>query len=544
MTRRRACTFVRCATIAAVLLAQAILGAGGVSDDAALVEAASRQDWPAVRALLDAGAPVNARRADGVTALLWAAHWDDLDTVELLLGAGADPNLSDDHGVTPLMRASENASVGVARALIRAGADPNAAQSSGLTALMLAAGTGNREVVRALLEHGADLNFVTRSTGVTALMWAVEERHLEIAHILVENGADVSVAAKKGFTPLLIAARYGDIALAELLIAAGADVNQPGSDGAHPLPFAIVNSQDAFASFLLHQGADPNGTIRGVPALHAAAGNVSVWLSDWYRGHGGRDVVDAGGRGIRGLTPEERLPLVEALLDNGADPNGRITASGVLIGAGEPHLGIFNQQAVGTGHVRGATPLWVAAYSTNGGGLFGAEATYQYDSSSDIIRTLLAAGADPSLTTDEGTTPLMMAAGLGPRSYQPLTPRGLPSPPAEEAVRVLVEAGADVNAENHGEFTALHGATFRGLNEVIDYLVEQGADINARDYRGRTAYRMAEGAKQSFQYQAFPETAELLARLGANTRLGIPGTIHERADRVTVGGSDDAASGR
>ena len=78
----------------------------------------------------------------------------------------------------------------------------------------------------------------------------------------------------------------------------------------------------------------------------------------------------------------------------------------------------------------------------------------------------------------------MMAAGLGVRSHQPLTPRGVPSPPAEEAVRVLVEAGADVNAVNHGDFTALHGATFRGLNEVIGFLVEQGADIDARDYRG------------------------------------------------------------
>ena len=283
-------------------------------------------------------------------------------------------------------------------------------------------------MVRALLEYGADVNAVAPSTGATALMWAVEAPHRAIAHILVESGADVSGAVNKGFTPLLLAARNGDIEIAKLLTAAGADVNQPGSDGAHPLPLAIISSQGAFALFLLDQGADPNGTINGVPALHAAAGNVSVWLGEWYRGHGGRAVVDAGGRGIRGLSPERRLTLVKALLARGADPNGRITASGVLIRAGEPHLGVFNQQAVGTGHVRGATPLWVAAYSANGGGLFGADATYQYDSSTAIIQTLLAAGADPTLASDEGTTPLMMAAGLGPRSYQPLTPRGAPSP--------------------------------------------------------------------------------------------------------------------
>ena len=64
--------------------------------------------------------------------------------------------------------------------------------------------------------------------------------------------------------------------------------------------------------------------------------------------------------------------------------------------------------------------------------------------------------------------------------------------------------------------------------EVVQFLVENGADINARDFRGRTPYRTAEGAKQSFQFQSWPETADLLKNLGADTRLGIPGTVQER----------------
>jgi hypothetical protein len=62
----------------------------------------------------------------------------------------------------------------------------------------------------------------------------------------------------------------------------------------------------------------------------------------------------------------------------------------------------------------------------------------------------------------------------------------------------------------------------------VQFLVEHGANIDARDFRGRTAYRLAEGSKQSFQFQDWPETAELLKKLGANTRLGIPGTVQER----------------
>ena len=188
----------------------------------------------------------------------------------------------------------------------------------------------------------------------------------------------------------------------------------------------------------------------------------------------------------------------------------------------------FEPFACGTGDLRGATPLWVAAHEANRPTVpDGASKEYVRDSAA-IIRALLAAGADQHLTTDDGTTPFMAAAGLGPATYTPRQPRGVRAVSSEEAVRILHEAGADINATNEANFTALHGATFRGLNEVIEYLVAEGADIDARDFRGRTPYRMAEGAKQSFQFQSWPETAELLARLGADTDLGIPGTVQER----------------
>lgn len=519
-------------------------GAHGGEADLRLVDAATQQDWQAVRVLLTEGVDVNAPRADGATALLWATHWDDLETVNRLLEAGADANVADDHGVTPLMRASENANPDVARALLGGGANPNAIQASGLAALMIAASTGNRDLVRALLAHGADIDTTTRETSVTALMWAVEAPHPDIAHLLLESGADVEASSAKGFTPLLFAALNGDVELAKMLIAAGADVNGTGSEGTHPLTLAIVSRHDDFARFLLDEGADPNGQIYGVSALHAASGGVATWLADWYRQRGTRvRRVARGGRA--GLDPNSRLPLVKELLARGADPNGRITTSAVVLGyLAKPRRGAFEQNSVGTGDVRGATPLWVAAFSTSGGGLFGENAKYHFESSPAIIRTLVEAGADPNIATDDGSTPLMMAAGLGYRSYQPHTPRGLRSLPAEGAVKVLIEAGGEINAANEADFTALHAATFRGLNEVVRYLVEQGADINARDFRGRTAFRIAEGAKQSFQFQAFPETAALLQDLGANTRLGIPGMVHERADREVLEENERLAPSR
>ena len=508
-----------------VLVASLAVAAG---PDLRLVNAAAERDEDAVRALLAEGVDVNTARPDGVTALLWAAHWDDLALTDLLVRAGANVTAADDHGVTPLERAAENASLAMVEKLLVAGADPAVRQRSGLTPLMTAARTGEVGVVAALLAAGADPNAATTETQSTALMWAVAEGHGDVVRALHAAGANLRTSTAAGFTPLMFAARNGDIAMAETLIAAGVEVNDTGADGTHVLPYAIVSNQDTFARFLLEQGADPNGAMGGVQALHAAVGNAGSWLEDWYRRHGRRGRY--AGR-AQGLTPDRRLPLVQALLEHGADPNARITSWAMFQSyIGYPKKGAFEHFSCGTGDLQGATPLWVAAYGANGGA--SAQMGFGYSSqpvsSADIIRTLLDAGADQHLTTDDATTPFMVAAGLGRATYTPREPRAARSLSAEEAVKVLLEAGADINAVNEADFTALHGAAFRGLNEVIEYLVDQGADINARDFRGRTPYRLAEGSKQSFQFQSWPETAALLDELGADTRLGVPGTVQER----------------
>jgi len=507
--------------------------ATATGQDLRLVRAIAEQDGQAVRALLAEGVDVSTPRADGATALLWAAHWDDLDTVDLLLRAGADVQAADDHGVTPLARAAENASTVMVEKLLAAGASANAVQTSGLTLLMTAARTGNVQVVNALLAHGADVNAATSATTSTALMWAVAEPHPDIVRALLDAGADPHPSTANGFSPLLFAARNGDIEMAETLIAAGVDVNETGMDGTHALPYAIVSGHDAFALFLLEQGADPNGSMGGVRALHAAVGGVNTWLDDWNRQHGGGGLYSRFGR--MSIDSDRRLPLVQALLEHGADPDARITTSAMIMSyIGRPTKGAFEPFACGTGDLRGATPLWVAAFEMNGAGRSFGTGSSRTTGSAEILQTLLAAGADQHLTTNDGTTPFMAAAGLGRATFTPREPRGVRSPSAEEAVAILLEAGADIYAVNEADFTALHGASFRGLNEVIEYLVEQGADIDAPDFRGRTAYRMAEGSKQSFQFQRWPETAALLKRLGANTRLGVPGTVQERLRDVPV----------
>ena len=333
--------------------------------DARLVEAAAQSDTQTVRRLLGDGVDADSSRADGTTALHWAAHLDDLELVELLVRAGANVNTKTDNGVTPLALACENRSHAVVERLIAAGADVDVAKTSGETPLMMASRTGNVEVVTALLAHGAPVNRVTRMSRQTALMWATAERRLDIVELLLAAGADVHPSSARGFTPLLFAVRNGDIETTRVLLAAGAGVNDPGLDSTQALPLAIVSGRDELAVFLLEHGADPNGTIFGIPALHAAAGPIGMWLREWL--HLRRAGV------TQGLAPFElarRPALVKALLAHGADPNGRITASTTTRFFTKVSLGAFDLFSNGTGNLRGATPLWVVAYAAQGGDRF------------------------------------------------------------------------------------------------------------------------------------------------------------------------------
>ena len=266
--------------------------------------------------------------------------------------------------------------------------------------------------------------------------------------------------------------------------------------------------------FLLDRGADPNGTMSGVGALHAAVSSVDMWLRDWLRARG----VSVFAQGTAGLAADRRLPLVETLLEHGADPNARITASTTVASYASGKYGAFGSFTVGTGDLQGATPL------------LGRRPIPPAPPRSRSWGCSSTPALDLRLPTDDQTTPLMAAAGLGSAPY--------PNPSAAEAVEWLVDAGADIYAVNEAEFTALHGAAFRGSNEIVQYLVDQGANIDAEDFRGRTPYRIAEGSQRSLQFHEFPKTAALLESLGADTH---PGSVGEHRDRAT-GWRDGARS--
>jgi ankyrin repeat protein len=146
---------------------------------------------------------------------------------------------------------------------------------------------------------------------------------------------------------------------------------------------------------------------------------------------------------------------------------------------------------------KGITPFWRAAMATDVA----------------AMKILLAGGADPKIASAEGVTPLMVAAGLGWGANASRTvPNGwLP------AVQFLVaETGADVNAKDSFNYTALHGAAYRGDNDVTKYLVSKGAKLDVRSKSGQTLTDMANGPMVNAHLPIdHPDTIALLESLGA-----------------------------
>src|SRR5262249_49988058 len=152
---------------------------------------------------------VNVKDKDGQMLLRDAVHRIDPRYAKAVLEAGAQVNAKSANGWTALMAAATYGSAEVVQLLIDAGADVKARDNeNGYTILMWAAGS-NREPkkkVQALLKAGADLKVVSNG-GRSALMSAASSEALPVVELLLDLGEDISHRAKDGTTVLMVAAR-------------------------------------------------------------------------------------------------------------------------------------------------------------------------------------------------------------------------------------------------------------------------------------------------------------------------------------------------
>ena len=435
----------------------------GQAGEVSLPDAAEAQDADRVRQLLKSQADVNASQVDGMTALHWAAYHDDANLGALLLKKKADAAAENRYGITPMHLACLNGNATLVEALIRYGADPNSSINGGETSLMTAARTGRPEVVEALLRTGAKVDAKERN-GQTALMWAAAEGHTEVVRRLVKAGADFNLPLERsGYTAFYFAIREGQAEVVAYLLANGADVNgamRPSSNsqdfpkrGTGPLLLAVENGHFDLAVALLDAGAKPNDVRTGFSILHAL-----TWIRRPDIGEGA-----AGDPAPQGSGRRNSLQFARELVKRGANVNFQLERGRKAGGARVSEIG--------------ATPLFMAADR--------ADLAY--------MKLLVELGADPLLPNQDGTTPLMVAAGIGSQA------------PEEEAgneaeclasVRYLVSLGAKVNTVDKNGETAMHGAAYKNIPAVVHYLDSVGHDIkvwNTLNRKKRTPLLIAEG---------------------------------------------------
>ena len=482
------------------------------AEDPAVVRAARAGDGRAVVALIQQKADVNATAIDGTTALHWAVRADDLETVDVLIRAGAQVKTTSKHGVTPLYVAADQGNAAIIRRLVAAGADANGTDISGDTVLMAAVRAGNADAVRALLDVGAQVNTAEPQVGHTALMWAVREDRSALVALLIGRGASLEMKTRTGgkpavrppgagggshgvgivrggvppqgeqppapggMTALSFAAREGRLEAARLLLDAGADVNAADANDISPLVMAITNRHTAVASLLLTRGANPNAA--------DSWGRSPLWAAVDMRN------LDLDSRTLEnGVERGPVLELIEALIAKGADVNARVKEF--------PPQRRFMMPLGSLAWVdfTGQTPFLRAALSAD----------------VPLMKLLLSKGADPNITTFNGTTALMAAAGVNwviGQTYSESPAMYL------EAVKLCLELGGDVNAVNAMGLAAVHGAANRGSDDIIELLARNGARLDVKDKEGRTPTTWAEGVFLATNSPvAKPATIALLRKL-------------------------------
>jgi cytohesin len=438
------------------------LGANPLDDDgdgaSALFRAAENGHMRAVQELLKHDTRINQATTYGWTPLLAAACREHTSIVRFLLEKGARYDLtpaivcgdlarvqqliSSEPSLLkkkvsrnrPLDWAAVRGHTTIAKWLINQGAEINwRTDGDDDSALQQATWRGYEEIVRLLIDTEADLEFGSGECYGTALHRAVWQGHKGIVKMLLKAGADIEAVDNTDETPLAFAAKRGHLELAQLLLDAGARVD--GNGKRTPLQTAIWVGNVPLTKLLLERGADL--------ALARCDDGAALYM--------------AAERGY--------VEMVELLLRH--DPNLTLGDTGVLHAAVqcrdmERYENYFT--IVRLLIDKGCSPnaVWHGRFSIS------------YAKSTRMMKHLLACGADPKARTKDGETALHM-------TYD-----------AEKA-KVLLDAGADIDAVDNKGNTPLHEAIARSdidwYAAVRDVLLAHGAKVDpfAAAMLGRTA---------------------------------------------------------
>jgi len=360
------------------------------------------------------GAQVNAVDRGGRPPLFNAVRSLPMEWIERLIAIGADPNMRDpraDTALTQLAWAQRIDAREIAPVLIRAGADPALAARDGSTAAGVARLTGQMELA-ALLEWPAGAHPGHALTGA-AVAAAGRRGDLTTIDRLLSLGLDVDGVDAQGASAILHAAGTGQIDLVRALIERGADIRLVSERKISPAAAAILSGRNEVLELLISRGV-------------------------------GSEEVQLGRLTLLGLAAAcLRLPLVDALLRKGADPDGLAAPESPLENVLNlvfdiskpiaPILSVLERLAEGGANADRPDSTGLAA----------------------LLRLLGSGRVEPQLRDELRLKPVLLA---------------------------LVQSGANPNAIDADGRTALHWACKHGLVNCGGILLELGADPRVVDH--------------------------------------------------------------
>ena len=230
--------------VVAVLLTKH--GARTAEELEAIIDAAKKGDFDAVKQHLAAGTDVNIKNARGWTPLHLATDQGHKKVVEFLIAKGANVNAKDKKGRTTLDWAEEeNKEIAY---LLRKQGGKTGKELKKLEAvnesIHAAARYGNIEAVKKHLATGTDVS-LRNENGDTPLNYAAFLGHVKIVELLLENGANVNAKGLADWTPLHLAAHSNNEQIVQLIITKGAEVNPHTSPGFGGTPLDVANGKVA-----------------------------------------------------------------------------------------------------------------------------------------------------------------------------------------------------------------------------------------------------------------------------------------------------------
>ena len=428
----------------------------------ALMIACQKKHVDAIHVLLKAGSDTNIVHKDGDTCLMVAVADNCSDEVlQALIDHGVNVNAQNSLNCTALMTACDDKHADAIHVLLKAGADANIVHKSGLTCLMAAVSSHCiNEVLQAIIDHGANVN-ATDQTNRTALMKACQEKHVDSIHVLLKAGADTNIAHMDGWTCLMCAVdSHCSYEMLQEIIDHGADVNVTNKYNRTALMIACERRHEDAIHVLLKAGSDTNiaHTFGRTCLMVAVANNCSD-------------------------------EVLQAIIDHGADVNAtnRNNHTALMLACGKRHANAIHVllnagSDTNIAHKDGWTCLMVAVDS---------------HCSYEMVQEIIDHGADVNATNRNNHTALMLACGKG----------------HVDAIHILLKAGSDTNIAHKDGWTCLMVAVDSHCSyEMVQEIIDHGADVNATNRNNHTALMLACGKRHV-------DAIHILLKAGSDTNI-------------------------